>query len=303
MRNVLHNTAAAGQAAAERPSSAKRSSSGNSSAWGDIPDTAEMEYITKLEREALRQRLENSVGLAPAALPNVMGIAREQTAAAAIGPPCAGPRQFTFSPAAAESLAAVGPIPRPGSGRLRSSNKRQMSHLGRTSLASDAAAAAAAVIETLPHPQTLHPQIDVVRPQEVSIDDRATIEAIKRQKVVEESNRIGTQQAIQYPEVRDAACDVVFDSSDDEEAAVIVQDPSEATKAIAVTPPPIELRAYLSPDVAEAILRIGGPEKLYQWQAECLCRPGVLQVNQTITFIFLIISRCSSCFFSFFFPK
>lgn len=289
MRNVLQNTAAAGYAAEKPPSSSAKRSTGSSSGWGDTPDTAEMEYITQLEREALRQRLENATELAAAALDNANG---DQAA-----PASAGPRQLTFSPLMNEPLINDGISTRPGSGRLRSTQRRQLSHLGRTSLA---CAAAAAEIRSLP--ATLPPQVGgeggVQNAHESSVVDGLQIgavrprgavlieaeEGIKRQKVegVGIENKKGTE-SINYLKVSGAFNDVL-DSSDDEDptidAAAANAITAAATATTTASAPPLDLRAYLSPAVAEAILRIGGPEKLYQWQAECLCRPGVLQVKK-----------------------
>jgi hypothetical protein len=103
MRNVLHKTAAAANAAnytAEKLFSAgKSSSSGNGSAWGDTPDTAEMERIAQIEREALRRRLDNGLIAASTAGNNQNSNADNNGQQA---PPSAGPRQLTFSPVVVE---------------------------------------------------------------------------------------------------------------------------------------------------------------------------------------------------------
>jgi DNA polymerase theta len=277
MRNVLHKTAAAGYSAEKLASGGKLSSSGNGNAWGDTPDTAEMECIAQLERDAaLRQRLENSIAL-PAAPLHDDG----QQA-----PPSASPRHLTYSPAVLEPCVA-----RSGSGRAL---RRQLSHLGRTSLATSSPAAAAggggssrAEARSLPSmlPPHMHKvSIGAVRPPEedsVALNEESRVD-IKRQKV--NSGAIENQVKFNpLPKQQQGTTGAAYDfvDSDDE---IEAEAAAEITNEIATqahpnnhTPPPLELRSYLSPDISEAILRIGGPEILYQWQGECLYRPGVLQ--------------------------
>ncbi|KAG7674872.1 hypothetical protein KSW81_002382 [Nannochloris sp. 'desiccata'] len=284
MRTVLHKTTGAGCSAEK--ASAGKSSSGHGSVWGDTPDTAEMEYIAQMEREALRQRLENSAGLAAAAA----GVGNELAGQRAPPTACAGPRQLLFSPviAAADSLGGEIGFAGPGSGRLRSMQKRQLSHLGRTSLASSAVVAA----ETRPLPTPLQqPQIEVVTPHDDAVLNRVSVGAVrppevlrkeysggaKRQKVGN-NNKVESKVhlVVNYSRLDDG-CELSDSSDDDEDQKGRSVEDITTTAAAPPPPPPLELRTYLSPEVAEAILRIGGPETLYQWQAECLCRPGVLQ--------------------------
>jgi hypothetical protein len=294
MRNVLDKTSAAAGCSAEK-STAGKSSSGHGSAWGDTPDTPEMECIAQLERDALRQRLENYTGLAAAAT-------REQ---APPPPASAGPRQLTFSPAIAAADPCLNePFTRPGSSRLRSAQRRQLSHIGRTTLVGSATAAGGAG-KMRPLPTNLQPQIETktsyesllnkitigaVRPPELAMTTEESETAIKRQKV--ENNIMENRYFQAVPNVQGNTAWGYLDSSDDEadEEAYgkVVKDITATANAISAatatttttTPPPLELSAYLSPEVAEALLRIGGPRRLYQWQAECVCRPGVLQVGR-----------------------
>jgi hypothetical protein len=302
MRTVLHEhkTAAAGCSAEK--TSAGKSSSGHGSAWGDTPDTAEMECIGQMEREALRQRLENFTGLKTEQAAAV-GIEIENAGQQAAQTASAGPRQLMFSPVIdtdplGGSSGNTGHA-RPGSGRLRSTQRRQLSNLGRTSLANSSAAVAA---ENRSLPLTLQqPQIEITNPNDAVVLHRLSVGAVrsseasrkensgavKRQKVENNSKVESKDHQVVNSSGFDDACEF-SDSSDDDEEGRRVEGmvtshngkfAAVAAKTAPAPPPPLELRAYLSPGVAEAILRIGGPEKLYQWQAECLCRPGVLQVS------------------------
>jgi len=300
MRTVLHKAAAAGSSADK--TSARKSSSSHDSAWGDTPDTEEMECIAQMERAALRQRLENFTGLeAPAAA----AVGNENAGQQAAPTASAGPRQLMFSPVIdTDPLSGKTSLARPGSGRLRSTQRRQLSNLGRISLAPSVAVAA----ENQPLPTTLQqsqteiinqnnndllnrPSVSAVRPPEVF--SKETSGAVKRQKVENNLKVARKDPKVVNNSGFDGAHEFLDSSDDDEdqegrpvEGATTSTCAVAAAAAITAPPPapapPLELREYLSQDVAEAILRIGGPETLYQWQAECLCRPGILQVSMRL---------------------
>lgn len=183
---------------AEVSAEARANTANTTPAWGDTPDSADMEKITHIEREALRSRFH-----------------------------ALGPSEVVLSPAMPRQLAFVSTTP-------------------------------TVVVDT--NTNVLQPTVQRAAPVQHRNSGRRPSRPPSKLGI----RRSGTDlDASTAKRVKSVGVDLHLHG--------VMGTPS------AGSPPATHLEAYLPVQICESLRSAGAPGVLYAWQAECLCRPGVLQ--------------------------
>ena len=297
MRNVLH------QAAHPEPTSR---CSPASSAWGDTPNSAELAQIAEIERAALREKLDRGIGPS-------MGVGNEQHPRGTAMPP----RHLSFTPTSLPSITDTAKFPtskrRSGSSGKRprsGSGKRKISHLGRTAYAPHSSTMQDG--SNLGQQRTLSTSLPIQTDNEqpipgseafqqprtalnqtqpiVSIDIPTDLQDNSKRLKTTNNGKIPSNLPQDYPiSCSDTETETELGQNHNLQVAhddALTQSDAmspEGKSALLPAPgplPPRNLTAYLPKEVCDIVAHVGGPHQLYPWQAECLGRPGILQVRR-----------------------
>ena len=240
--------------------------------WGDTPTSAELARISEVDRNALRERQLNGGG----------GGGEDDASVAK-------PKQLSFVTPTISTTSGSAPFQNTNrshcsSGRRRR-RRRQPSLLGlATTTASTAAATLAAVAtSSLPACSAAAP-VGSVRPRHMIepsflVENAAKRQCYNRSPQQQQQQQTHQQQPPHLPSLLTTGNHLVlethkdaFDDDSDDERDIVTDVGDELHCALS-----LDVNTYLPPHICAALKAGGGPQQLYEWQAQCLNCPGVLQ--------------------------